>query len=446
MDARTFALRVLREIEMKDAYADVALDRALGQVTLPDVERRLATELVYGTVRRKRTLDTLIEQLATRPAQKQHITVRILVRWGLYQLRYLDSIPAPAAVHTTVELARTSGQERAGGFINGVLRNYLRKAEKGDPLQLPDDPIDRLAVLHSYPTWMVKRWVQQVGLKEAEALCIALNETPSLDFRVNVLRATVGQVQAAMQAEGVMVEPLAPLPTALRLVGRGKPIENLPGYHEGWWSVQDGSAQLVTHLLDPQTGETVIDACAAPGGKSIHSAELMRDTGVVWACDRTASRLQIVVKNVARTGVQSVRVHEGDSRDQPQFHGSADRVLLDAPCSNLGTLHRHADARWRQSPESEKELVALQQQLLEEAATWVKPTGVLVYSTCTLNPAENELQVQAFLARHPDWRIVPPASDSPVVAFATAEGWATVYPHQHKMDGFFMVKLERTDT
>jgi 16S rRNA (cytosine967-C5)-methyltransferase len=207
--------------------------------------------------------------------------------------------------------------------------------------------------------------------------------------------------------------------------------------------VQDASAQLVSYLVDPQPGEFVIDACAAPGGKALHLAELMQDQGTIWACDRTSSRLKKLKENAERLGIHSTEISIGDSRDQPQFVGKGDRVLLDAPCSGLGTLNRHADARWRQTPERVRELARLQQELLTTAATWLKPDGVLVYATCTLHPQENEQAIAAFLDQHPDWQIEPPPPNSPAAAFAAPQGWVKVWPHRQQMDGFFMVRLKR---
>lgn len=205
--------------------------------------------------------------------------------------------------------------------------------------------------------------------------------------------------------------------------------------------VQDSSAQLVGHLLDPQLGEVVIDACAAPGGKTMHLAELMQDSGTVWACDRAASRLKRLQENCDRLQLKSIRICTGDSRSFPQFAQQADRVLLDAPCSGLGTLHRHADARWRQTPDSVQALTQLQAELLTQAATWVKPGGHLVYATCTLHPAENEQIVTAFLAENPRWQIEVPQMETIAPSLIHPTGWIKVLPHQHKMDGFFMVRL-----
>lgn len=437
---RQLAFLTLRSVH-QGAFADVALDRVLRRSNLSHLDRRLLTELVYGTVRRQRSLDALIDQLAKKPARQQPPNLRTILHLGLYQLRYLNQIPAAAAVSTTVELAKQNRFAGLASFVNGLLRQYTRLAADGtDPLRLPADPVQRLAVQHSYPDWIVEVWLEQLGFGETEQLCDWLNQPPHIDLRVNPLRASLPTVEAAMQAAGISVRRLS-APQALRLGENPGPIQNLSGFAEGWWTVQDSSAQLVGHLLDPQPGEVVIDACAAPGGKTTHMAELMQDQGTVWACDRAPSRLKKLKENVERLNLQSIQVCVGDSRNLPQFKDQADRVLLDAPCSGLGTLHRHADARWQQTPETVQKLAILQQELLDQISTWVKPGGTLVYATCTLHPAENETMIQQFLARHPTWQIAPPAN--PITAFLTTEGWVKIWPHQHAMDGFFMVRLVR---
>jgi 16S rRNA (cytosine967-C5)-methyltransferase len=440
--ARQLALQTIRSI-YKGAFADVALDRLLRRVEIVDAERRLLTELVYGIVRRQRTLDALIDQFAKKKAHQQHPDIRIILHIGLYQLRYLDHIPAAAAVHSTVELARQSGFAKLKGFINGLLRQYLRQSTSGDPLLLPDKPATRLGILHSYPDWLINLWLDELGLSETEALCQWLNQPPSIDLRLNPLRCSEEALRANLRAKNIEVECPPFFAQALRLKGRSGFIEVLPGFKEGHWTVQDSSAQLVSLLLDPQAGEVIIDACAAPGGKSTHIAQLIGDEGIVWACDRTASRLRKVQANSRRLGLHAIRIRHADSRHIPDFRlkAKADRVLLDAPCSNLGTLHRHADARWRQTPASVRQLATLQQELLTEAATWLKAGGILVYATCTLHPAENEENIKQFLSQHPSWQIISPPASSPAAPFATPEGWIKVWPHRHQMDGFFMVKL-----
>ncbi|MEH2252292.1 16S rRNA (cytosine(967)-C(5))-methyltransferase RsmB [Nostoc sp.] len=493
---RQLAFIALRDVH-KGAYADVALDRVLQKVNLADSDRRLLTELVYGSVRRQRTLDALIDQLAQKKSHQQPKDLRSILHLGLYQLRYQERIPASAAVNTTVQLAKENGFPGLTGFVNGLLRQYIRLAEKikGDPLQLPENlverfdfspdlenlspnlspfrgealnsppslvrkgvgglgsiadevncQVERLGILHSFPDWIIQVWLEQLDFAQTEQLCEWMNQSPTIDLRINLLRTSIEEVEAALQSAGILVRRIPNLPQALRLIGSAGSIQRLPGFKDGWWTVQDSSAQLVSHLLDPQPGEVVIDACAAPGGKTTHIAELMADKGEIWACDRTPSRLRKLQENSQRLNLQSIQIYTGDSRHFTQFQNTADRVLLDAPCSGLGTMHRHADARWRQTPESVQELSVLQKELLTHTSTFVKPGGVLVYATCTLHPAENEQVISAFLAKSPDWEIESPRGlESPYSAHTTPQGWFKVWPHQQDMDGFFMVRLRKTN-
>lgn len=403
------------------------------------LDRSFTTELVYGCTRRRGTLDALIDQLATKSALQQPPDLRIILHLGLYQLRYLSQVPPSAAVTTTVDLAKQNRLGALAGFVNGVLRQYVRRSAERDPLQLPDSSIERLAVQYSYPDWLMQMWLDQFGLEATEALCDWFNQPPSIDLRVNPLAISIEQLEAEFEAARIRTVRLPHLPQALRLQARTGAIDALPGFAQGWWTVQDASAQLVGHLIDPQPGDVVIDACAAPGGKTTHLAELMQDQGKIWAIDRAASRLRKVEQNADRLHLHSIETLAADSRHLPQFHGTANRVLLDAPCSGLGTLHRHADARWRQTPDSIAQLVQLQAELIAQAATWVKRGGILVYATCTLNQQENEAIVQQFLSDRPDWQIQPPLEWS---EFAAPQGWLNIRPDQQQMDGFFMARLQ----
>ncbi|KYC42854.1 16S rRNA methyltransferase [Scytonema hofmannii PCC 7110] len=461
---RQLAFTALREIH-KGAYVDVALDRALRKVNLLDVDRRLVTELVYGCTRRQRTLDAIIDQLGKKKSHQQPKDLRTILHLGLYQLQYQERIPVSAAVNTTVELAKENGFSGLTGVVNGLLRQYIRmsgeekeggkgrEGERGEDfpipnpkskIQNPKSKIERLGILHSFPDWIVQVWVEQFGLAETEQLCMWMNKTPAIDLRVNLLRISMEEVEAGLQSAGVSFQHVHHLPQALRLLSNAGLIQNLPGYNQGWWTVQDSSAQLVSHLLDPQPGETIIDVCAAPGGKTTHMAELMGDKGKIFACDLTPSRLKKLKENIQRLCLQSIQILIGDStRNFAEFQNTAHRVLLDAPCSGLGTLHRHADARWRQIPETVEELSVLQKQLLAHCSTFVKPDGVLVYSTCTLHPKENENIIESFLADYPNWEIEPPGIDSLARPYSTPKGWIKVLPHQQDMDGFFMVRLRK---
>jgi 16S rRNA (cytosine967-C5)-methyltransferase len=439
---RQLAFIALKEVH-KGAYTDVALDRVLQKYKLPDNDRRLMTELVYGSVRRQRTLNAIIDQLATKRTDQQPKDLRTILHLGFYQLRYQERIPVSAAVNTTVELAKENGFPGLTGFVNGLLRQYLRLTEKSsEPLQLPENPVERLGIIHSFPDWIIEVWLKELGFEETEKLCIWMNQTPTIDLRVNILRSSLEEVESAFESAGVLVKRIPHLPQALRLIGNNGAIPHLPGFREGWWTVQDSSAQLVGHLLDPQPRDVVIDVCAAPGGKTTHIAELMGDKGKIYACDQTASRLRKLKENAQRLHLQSIEIFTGDSRNLPQFYQTADRVLLDAPCSGLGTMHRHADARWRQTPDSVQKLSQLQKELLSHNATFVKTGGVLVYATCTLHPAENEQIISEFLAANPDWQIDPHPFN---LIDSGASDWLKVWPHQQDMDGFFMVCLRKTN-
>ncbi|MEN9203568.1 MAG: 16S rRNA (cytosine(967)-C(5))-methyltransferase [Thermostichus sp. DG_1_6_bins_120] len=446
MDARRLALLALQKIERQKAYADQVLGHLLQGSNLIPAERHLATELVYGITRRRRSLDALLERFSRRPAHKQPPDLRLILHIGLYQLVFLDQIPASAAIHSSVELARQMGLGSLTGVVNGILRAYQRQVltePRKDLLQvlenvLPADPIQALGVLHSFPDWLVNLWWEQLGPVETQQLCAWFNQPPHLDLRVNPLRADEEKVAKALAAAGIPNRRLADLPRALRLDQHGGEISRLPGFAEGWWTVQDASAQQVVHYLNPQPGERVIDCCAAPGGKTTHIAEQMQDQGEVWGLDRYAHRLRRLEENVARLGLTSIRSQVIDvltlaaaanpPAPLPDWK-SADRVLVDAPCSGLGTLHRHADARWRQSPAEIARLAQLQAQLLDIASRWVKPGGVLVYATCTLHPAENEQVIAAFLQAHPHWR----AEGDPL----------RIWPHRQDRDGFFCQRLRR---
>jgi 16S rRNA (cytosine967-C5)-methyltransferase len=405
--------------------------------------------------RRRRTLDALIDCFAQRPVHKQPPDLRLILHLGLYQLAFLDQIPASAAIHTSVELARQMGLGSLTGVVNGILRAYQRQVldqPEKDPLKpledtLPADPIQALGIRHSFPDWLVSLWWERLGPVETEQLCAWFNQPPHLDLRVNPLRADVNKVIQALAAAGIPALPISEVPGALRLQDHAGDITALPGFAQGWWSVQDASAQQVVHCLDPQPGERVIDCCAAPGGKTTQIAQHMQDRGEIWALDRHPHRLRRLEENRQRLGLTSIRSLAIDllplSAAADRVSGteslppaplppwqSADRVLLDAPCSGLGTLHRHADARWRQTPERIPELAHLQAQLLQVAARWLKPGGVLVYATCTLHPAENEEIIQAFLDSHPNWA----AEGDPLL----------IWPHRQDRDGFFIQRLRRS--
>jgi 16S rRNA (cytosine967-C5)-methyltransferase len=434
---RRLAWSVLQAVAA-GAYADAALERAFKGTPLPPRDRALVTDLAYGAIRQRALLDGWITAQGRLPAERQPPKLRWLLHIGLYQLLFLDRVPPAAAVSTTVHLARAGGLERLAPVVNGLLRNVQRQREgllcdpnRGDPqpwqgLPLPQDAAASLALRQSLPLWLAQHLLTWRSSPEAEAFALASNTPPPLDLRVNPLRTDRPTLLAQLAEAGLRAEPLADLPEGLTLLDRPGDLRALPGYAEGHWSVQDRQAQRIVLLLDPQPGELLLDACAAPGGKATHCAERMANQGEVWAVDRSAARLQRLAINAERLGLHTLQPLAADATtllaDRPSWRGRFDRILLDAPCSGLGTLARHADARWRQTPATIAELETLQANLLAALAPLLAPGGRFVYATCTVHPRENQGQIAPFLARQSHWQL------------AEERQW---WPHPGGGDGFY---------
>ena len=439
---RQVAWQVLQAVA-SGAYADAALERELQRQQLATADRALATELAYGTIRQRRLLDGWLDALGKLPAQRQPPRLRWLLHLGLYQLLFSDRVPASAAVSTTVELAKSGGLARLAPVANALLRSALRLRDGGpasgtgtEPwqgLELPADAAQCLALRRSLPDWLAALLLQWLPVEAAEDFALASNLPHSMDLRINPLRASSEQLLAELRAAGLKVEPLPGLPLGLALQGRRGDLRLLPGFAAGQWCVQDRAAQRIASLLAPQSGQRVLDACAAPGGKSTHLAELMGDQGEIWAVDRSAARLERLRRNAERLGLNCIRTLAVDAQvlasEKPAWIGYFDRILLDAPCSGLGTLARHADARWRINPEAIDALVKLQRSLLEALLPLLKPGGRLVYATCTVHPAENCDQVAALLADHPalslleSWQVWPGATATEGAAGQAGDGF-----------------------
>jgi 16S rRNA (cytosine967-C5)-methyltransferase len=328
---------------------------------------------------------------------------------GLYQVLRMQRIPAAAAVDTTVELAKRHRLSKLSPVVNGVLRSALRAKEAGETLPVPDPPAERLAFGHSLPIWFAESLLSWSGSDQAERVAVACNQVPPLDLRVNRLCSTPEVVAAELAEAGVPTQPIDGCPDGLQVLAPAGDLRRWPGFEQGHWSVQDRSAQGVAPLLAPQPGDRILDACAAPGGKATHLAELMGDGGEIWAVDRSAGRLKRVAANAARLGCGSIHALAADATNllaqQPEWRGFFQRILLDAPCSGLGTLSRHPDARWRVTPATVEELLPLQAQLLAAMLPLLAPGGRLVYATCTIHPAENLAQVNKLLQEHADFQL-----------------------------------------
>ncbi|HKJ25980.1 MAG TPA: 16S rRNA (cytosine(967)-C(5))-methyltransferase RsmB [Myxococcota bacterium] len=441
--ARLLAVRVLERIERTRAYADLALHGALSRSDLPGPDRALATELVYGTLRWRGSLDYVLSQVLDRDLAKLEPVVLSILRTAAYQLVRTDRIPVSAAVDQAVRCTRAAGASRAAGLVNAVLR---RLAEAREGLEWPDaasDPIGHLTHALSLPTWLAERWVEEFGIDEAVALAAASNAVPPRAVRANRRRTNADALLAALLPDHPGAHRARFAPDGVVLEQRGHPGSD-PLFMSGQYTVQDEASQLVVELLDPQPGERVLDACAAPGAKTTAIAERVGDEGSVVALDRHPRRLGLVRRDARRLGVPCIETHERDASRPLGDLGLFDRVLVDAPCSGLGTLRRNPDARWRIQPRDVGRLAELQRAILRQAATVLRPGGTLVYSTCTVLPEENQEVVEAFLEASPGFRRAARASlPARLEALLDEQGSLRTLPHRHEMDGFFAARIER---
>ncbi len=428
---RALAFSLLLRSENDKLYSNVILDTAIRRNKLNDADRGLLTALCYGVLEKQLTLDYLINALSDRPTNKLDPEVRVLLRMGLYQLRFMDRIPAHAALNETVSLA----PKRSRGFVNALLRRYTRE---GEHIALPDrehEPLQYLSVTYSFPLPLCERFVSIFGFDRVERIFAAIDRTPPLTIRVNTCRTSTEELSARMSAAGASVSPALHASTALRLEG-GNPTA-LPGFTEGDFFVQDEASQLCVEAIDAREGMKVLDICACPGSKSFGMAINMKNTGSLTAFDLHANKLSLIEKGATRLGLTNITVAARDGRSfDPSLEGTADRVLCDVPCSGFGVLAKKPEIRYKDLSELSP-LPDIQLAIVENACRYVKSGGVLLYSTCTLFSEENEGNVARFLARHPEFSL----TDFTVGDLTSENGMLTLTPDVHGTDGFFMAKF-----
>lgn len=442
---RRAAYDALLRLLGSDLHADDLIDQELSRNQLQGPDRGLFTELVFGVLRRQGTLDHYLSQLVQQPINRLELPVLLLLRLGLYQLRYLDRVPSHAAVHETVELAKEI-LPRASGLINGVLRNYLRKQES---LTLPDpalQPTAWLSAAYSVPPWLAEQWLQQFSQNEAAGLAAASAEIPVLTLRTNTLKTTRADLLRLFTEAGIAVEPTCFSPVGIHLLDRCT-VTSLPGFAEGLFMVQDEASQIAVYLLEPQPDEQILDMCAAPGGKATHLAQQMADRGQLLATDLNARRIRRIQESADRLGITCIQPITGDALVADYLQGRQfDRILLDAPCSGLGVIRRNPEAKWRLTPAELTRCAARQRLLIEAAAGLLKPGGILVYATCSTAVEEDEAVVADFISRHPDFMVENGAQRFPDWADLFApSGYLRVWPHRHGCDGFFAARLKRIE-
>lgn len=491
--SRKLALEVLIKIESQKAYANLALSAAFRRKSLAERDRAFVTALVQGVTRQRLELDGQIAELSTQPLDKMPVSLRNILRMAIFQFSCMKDIPASAVVNTSTELAKTVGHQGLGRFTNGLLRNYLRRhvieENSGDTTsgasghaRTEEDSLlsepkietgESLARRYSMPSWLVKRWLFNYGEAETKVLLEYAQRPPDLVLRTCELSITPEALQQVFTSKGIACHRSHLVPSCLILESqkrqRGQPTpkrgfrgppEKLPGYTEGLFSIQDEASAFVSIVTDPQPGELIVDLCAAPGGKSLHIAELLKNTGRVLAIDSHESRLKLVKKNRTRLGLTNLETMVADGRTLllPQL---ADRVLLDAPCTGTGVINRRTDLRYRKEPVDLIALTNLQRELLANAAQLVRPDGVLIYSTCSIEPEENFDNIRWFLKEHTNFvgddisQFFP--QDFPAEKIQQWEGpvckteieitrlyMLQLLPSRHQTSGFFICRLKRS--
>ncbi len=446
--ARRLAWEVLWRTQNQGAYPDLLLSARLEtDPSLPRQDKALAHELVMGTLRWQAALDRALSQVSSRPLSRIPGKLLAALRMGAYQILFLDRIPAPAAVNETVELVRELGLAYATGFVNAVLRSL---AEKGISIMSVDSNLpdaQRIAMETSHPVWMVERWIRQWGPQQAKELCTANNQFAPLTIRTNTLKITRKELMEALEREGLEVLPTQFSPEGLRVLSLEVPLSRLEAFRRGWFQVQDEASQLIPYWLELQGDQMVLDACAAPGGKTSHMAQLLRNKGRILAVDIHQAKLHLLAQECKKLNITCVSILKADLLNPSSVPGGPfQRILLDAPCSGLGVLRRNPDAKWRKTPQDISRMADIQLRMLENLAPLLAPGGILVYSVCTHTQEETEGVREAFLSKTSDFEPVVSPHGLPQEARTLVDphGFLRTFPHRQGMDGFSAFKLRRT--
>lgn len=434
---RGVAVRILNRVERTDSYLDKLLDVELKSPEMNDLDKGLLTEVVHGVLRWQNKLDWVLNGFSHGNFAKSEINVKNALRVALYQILFLDRIPHAAAVNEAVEFVKRIRGEKPAGLVNAVLRNIIRNMEG---IRYPDraeDELQYLSVVYSHPYWMVKRWMRRFGYDDTQKLLIANNERPELSLRINKLKISPGEFLTLLEQQQIQFKGSEHIDYFVKVKTLSK-IGQMDLFRNGMFTIQDESAAFPCLLLSPKPGERVIDMCSAPGGKTTHMAEMMRNEGEIVAVDKYDAKLNLIKGACERLGLRNVRLSAVDASVvdiEP-----ADKVLLDTPCSGLGALAKKPDMKWKRDISDILKLAKLQVDLLNNAARLVKPGGAIVYSTCTTEPEENQEVVRTFLDAHKEFSI-DNAAQYVSHAVVTPEGVVETFPHKHCMDGSFAVRL-----
>ena len=436
--ARSIAFKILLDAMKRSTYSNIALDRELSRVELSDADKALCSVIVLGVTERALTLDAIIDALASRPDEIE-VDARALLRMGIYQLHFLDRIPDHAAVNETVSLA----PRRIRGFVNAMLRSYLRACEDGGVEQLfpkkEDDPYGYLSLKHSFPVEMCRRFCEVYGFERTDEIFTVFNRAPDMTLRINTLKISRDGYAKLLSECGIEYEVSERLPDAIKV--RGAAFSSLPGADVGYFFIQDEASQSCVEVLGAQAGDVVVDTCSCPGSKSFGSAIKMQNEGEIYSFDLHKSKLSLIEKGATRLGIDIISARERDGRkpDESLF-GRADRVLCDVPCSGLGVIAKKPEIRYKDISDFAR-LPEIQYDILTASVNYLKVGGILVYSTCTVLPEENGENIKRFMSEYQNFEAV----DFEVLGRKSEGGMLSLSPDIDGTDGFFIAKLRRKD-
>jgi len=447
-DPRQTALLILNRMDEGRGYLDAVLNQVLDEkicADLTDRDLRLTHALVFGVLRWQIRIDRIITLFSSTPVKKINRQILNILRIGAFQILFMSRIPDSAAVNTSVNMASKIAPKWVAGYVNGLLRNISRNKNDIDKKLCGKEPGDRLAIKHAFPEWMTARWTKRFGPEKAELLCERLNIIPPLTLRVNTLKTDRYRLAALFEENGIRVGLTRYSPDGLSIIAPCGPVTGLPGFKDGLFQVQDEAAQLVSRILCPAPGETILDACAGLGGKTAHIAQIINDTGRVFANDVDADRLNALGNDMNRLGVKSVSTIKGDITDKNMDLPLFDKILVDAPCSGMGVIRRNPDIKLSASQKHLPALGARQLRILNSAARFLRPGGVLVFAVCSFEPEETDNVRDAFLGNHPDFNIDSGKCEIEKSLFSimNRSGCLFTFPHLYDMDGFFIARLKR---
>lgn len=436
MNAREAAFLSLQKFERDGKYSNIELSASIEKYGLSGVERAFYTALFYGVTERKITLDYIISKFSSRPEKEIDRDVKTAIYIGLYQLFFMDKVPDSAAVNESVSLlTRFCARKNSEGFCNAVLRAAARGR---DGLSYPEKEPDYrryLSVKYSVPEWICEKWVRELGFEKAEAVLCAVNSHPKMSLCTNTLKTTREELIAKLNSEGIPCECSVLTPRGIRLT-ENVPYEKLSAFDE-YFFVQDEASQLCGEAFDAQPGESILDACACPGGKSFYSALKMENRGEIVACDIHKNKLGLVFSGAKRLGIEIIETKVCDAMEYCEELPRFDRVLCDAPCSGLGVIAKKPEIRYKSEEETGK-LPRIQRAILDNCAEYVRDGGVLLYSTCTVSREENDDIISGFLASHPEFSLLPFTAGA-----ISSDGTLSILPDEYPTDGFFIAKLQK---